>query len=89
VSITGDYDPVGGYLVTQRMDWAYMSVRNQVSRIDQQDILNIKTKAELAAVLAQAITANGPPNITLKDPHSWENYVKNHQQEIGQWLSVT
>ncbi len=86
VSITGDYDPVGGYLMKKKLDWAYMDVLTQKSIVDKQDMLNINTAADLASVLGQALISGGPPNITVNNPHSWENYVKNHQEEIKQWL---
>lgn len=88
VSITGDYDPVGGYLLKKRLDWAYMDVPGQVSKIDPQDLLKINNKTELAAILSQSFSTDGPPKITVNNPHSWESYVKNHQEEIKEWLTA-
>lgn len=88
VSITGDLDPVGGHFFRHRPDWAYMNVQNQKSFIDQQQALkNIRTEAELEAVLKNALRENAPPKIEPQNPHDWSAYVAKHATDLKTWLT--
>ncbi len=87
VSITGDLDPVGGHFFKKKAAWAYMFPEGQTSLIDDQSALNIKDKAELIGILADiAVKREASPQI-LRDPHSWDNYIANHGQEIVKWMA--
>jgi len=94
ISVTGELDPVGGYLFHQRLDWAYMNVpqsggfAGQQSIVDPQTWLNISTGEALLEVLGAALDPNHPPDIQIKNPHSWEGYVQHHQEDLKKWLSA-
>src|SRR6185503_10506380 len=42
ISLTGTNDPVGGHLLGDKLDWAYMNIMGQESRIDHQPTLTKK-----------------------------------------------
>lgn len=88
VSITGDLDPVGGHFFKKKEKWAYMDVAGQTSRIDKQDALNITTRQQLVQVLRASLRERQPPEITASNPHSWENYVQQHADELRQWMTA-
>lgn len=88
VSITGQLDPVGGYFLRTKADWAYMDIPGQESIIDDQDLLNLGDDADLASVLRSALRENSAPDIGINNPHSWLAYVRNHETELQQWLSA-
>jgi len=87
VSITGNLDPVGGYYFRKPLDWAYMDLPDQESKIDQQDFVNMQ-EVDLEAVLTQALQGNGPPQITVQSPHDWGKYVDRHATDLQGWLNV-
>jgi len=88
VSITGNLDPVGGYFFRHRADWAYMKVADQKSFVDEQQALkNIRTEAELEAVLKNSLREKSPPKIEPQNPHDWSTYVANHASELRTWLA--
>lgn len=88
VSITGNLDPVGGYFFRHRADWAYMDVPGQKSYVDEQQVLkNIKTEAELEAVLENALQERSAPKIEPRNPHDWSAYVANHAADLKTWLT--
>ncbi|WP_439644025.1 hypothetical protein [Gemmatimonas sp.] len=72
-SVTGTHDPVGGYLLGKKLDWAYMDVPGQHSVIVSQQILDIDTEQATALALASAFSNGGPK---VNDPHSWTAYIK-------------
>ncbi len=73
VSVTGNFDPVGGHLLGKKLEWAYMDIPGQKSIVVPQQALNIGDGTSLATALGQAVTAGGAP--TLNDPHSWVAYI--------------
>jgi hypothetical protein len=73
MSITGNDDPVGGFLIGTKLDWAYMDIPGQNSTIVSQQLLNIGTKDLTAQALASAFSAGGPK---VNDPHSWSAYIQ-------------
>jgi hypothetical protein len=73
LSITGNDDPVGGFLIGKKLDWAYMDIPGQHSLIVSQRLLNLDTKAGTAMALASAFAAGGPK---VNDPHSWSAYIQ-------------
>ena len=88
VSITGNLDPVGGYFFRHRANWAYMDIADQQSYVDKQDILkNIKTEAELEAILKNSLREKSPPKIEPQNPHDWSAYVANHADDLKTWLT--
>jgi pimeloyl-ACP methyl ester carboxylesterase len=94
VSISGDLDPVAGFLFHKKMNWAYMNVPaqngfdGQEPIIDKQTWLNISTEEALMKALLAALDPNSPPDIKINNPHSWEGYVKHHQEGLKKWLSA-
>lgn len=88
VSISGELDPVSGYLFRQRLDRAWMTMDGQETIVDDQSFLNVGSATELAERLRGAIRGDGPPNVTLENPHSWQGYVDRHAGELRQWLAV-
>jgi len=87
ISVTGNLDPVGGYLFRKQLPWGYMDLPGQVSLIDQQDWTNLH-EADLSAILQQALREHAPPEITPQNPHDWSAYVARHAADLDQWLSV-
>lgn len=88
ISITGELDPVGGWFFRRKAPWAYMDIPGQTSIIDPQTLLNIGSKQDLAALLAESVFEKKPPDISIANPHSWEGYVARHEQELKQWLTA-
>jgi acyl dehydratase len=86
ISITGDLDPVGGYLFRKRLDGAVMSIEGQESIVDDQALLNVATREELAQRLQDAVREKAPPAITASNPHSWQGYVDRHSGDLREWL---
>ncbi len=87
VSITGDLDPVGGHFFRNRAPWAAMQVEGQETFIDNQNALNITSKAQLLQVLSAARRDRQPPEIRPTNPHSWENYVDRRAIQLRGWLT--
>lgn len=90
VSITGDLDPVGGYLLRSPLPWAYMNLDGQESFIDEQKLLdsNLSDEQALAALVQGALREGAPPTITKQNPHDWSTYVARHAEELRQWLTA-
>jgi hypothetical protein len=87
VSITGNLDPVGGYVFRKQLDWAYMNLPGQISKIDAQALANVNTDAAaLEAVLLQSLQDGTPPKITPDNPHDWTGYVTRHADDLKSWL---
>ncbi len=84
-SICGNLDPVGGYFFRARQDWAYMNLPNQISRIDQQEWVDMK-ESDLQAILQDALKDGGLPKITPNNPHDWTGYVTRHAEDLVTWL---
>ncbi len=79
VSLTGDMDPVGGYLMKKRLGWAYMDIAGQESYVDDQAVLGISTRQQLAETLQAA--ASSPKGLPFKpeNPHDWVAYVERNE----------
>jgi len=73
IAMTGSHDPVGGHLLGQKLDWAYMDIPGQRTVIVPQQALNLDTKAGTAKALAKAFATGGPQ---ANDPHSWSAYIQ-------------
>lgn len=85
VSITGNLDPVGGYVFRAKQDWAYMNLPGQVSAIDQEEPFDMR-ESDLQSILQQALQTGAPPKITPQNPHDWSAYVARHANDLKQWL---
>jgi hypothetical protein len=88
VSISGEMDPVCGYLFGRRVDNCWMEVEGQDTIVDAQRLLNIGSPAELAQRIRGAIRENGPPQLGVQNPHSWQGYVDRHSDRLRQWLTA-
>lgn len=88
VSIAGELDPVGGFFYRKRAAWAYMQIEGQLSIVDPQTLMAIKSKAELIETLLTAVSDKKPPAISLNNPHSWLGYVNRHSRELERWLTA-
>jgi hypothetical protein len=86
VSITGNLDPVGGFFFRERAPWAVMDMPGQVSIVDQQDSLNISSKAQLTSELRGSLQSGAPPLIRPTNPHCWESYVTRNAAQLREWL---
>ena len=87
ISVTGNLDPVGGYFFRKQLPWGYMNLPNQISRIDQQEWVDMN-EAELASLLQAALNEHRPPLILPENPHDWSAYVARHADDLSQWLNV-
>ena len=79
VSITGNFDPVGGHLLGKKLAWAYMNIPGQRSIIVPQKLLNINTREATALALAHSVADGGP---SVNDPHSWSAYIETESGEV-------
>ena len=84
VSITGNLDPVGGYFMREKQDWAYMDVEDQVPHVDEQHLLIAETKEELLKALAKGES----PEALAENPHSWTGYIERHTSDLEGWLTA-
>jgi len=87
ISVTGNLDPVGGYFFRKQLPWGYMNLPNQISRIDQQEWVDMN-EAELASILQGSLNEHRPPLILPENPHDWSAYVARHADDLSQWLNV-
>ena len=87
ISITGDCDPVGGFLFRKKLTWAYMDMTGQQSFIDKQTLVNMPDAEALAQHLIEDKSLGDGP-LPLNNPHSWDAYIANHKGGLTQWLSA-
>ena len=89
VSITGNLDPVGGFLMRAKQPWGYMDLPGQEAFIDQEKVAKVNGSEEisLTSLLIDALATQGPPRITPENPHDWSAYVARHAAELRQWLT--
>lgn len=87
VSLTGNMDPVGGYLHGARLDWGYMSIVGQESVIDAQDAI-LPSKADLITALRAAL-ADQKKGLPFRpgNPHDWVAYVERNAKAVKEWLA--
>jgi hypothetical protein len=76
VSITGDLDPVGGYLLRDRLGWGYMDIPGQESHIDAQTLTGPVSATSLAAALHAAMQDRKGLPFSPDNPHDWIAYVR-------------
>ena len=88
VSISGELDPVCGYLFRRKVDRCFMTMDGQETIIDDQRLLDIPSKVELATRIRDARRDDGPPSIPVRNPHSWQGYIDRHTDKLRQWLTA-
>jgi hypothetical protein len=86
VSITGNLDPVGGWFLRQRADWAFMNLPGQEVFIDSEQPTNVTSEAQLVALLQGSLRDREPPTITATNPHDWGSYIDRHAGDLKKWL---
>jgi hypothetical protein len=89
ISVTGAYDPVGGYLLGKQLGWAYMDIQPRPEGftpiIDPQtDLPFAKAPDELTRVLKSSLVGASGPKIPLQNPHSWTRYVSKNPDVVRQ-----
>lgn len=87
ISLTGELDPVGGWFLGRRADWAYTRIDGQLAVIDEQRALDITTADDLARVLRNALRDGAPPHLSAGNPHDWSGYLARHAQDLRGWLA--
>ncbi|MDB4889313.1 MAG: hypothetical protein JWL61_1168 [Gemmatimonadetes bacterium] len=89
VSITGNLDPVGGFVFRAKQPWGYMNLPDQESFIDQEQVatVNGSERFSLASILVEALQTGGPPTIAPENPHDWSAYVARHAADLRTWLT--
>lgn len=91
-TITGDLDPVGGHLMRRKLDWAYTDIPpndglpKATEVIERQSWCSINTIDDLMELMKEAVTGDEFPAISINNPHSWEQYIAHHKQELEQWF---
>lgn len=88
-AITGAYDPVGGFLLDHKLEWAYMTMpagtQGFTATVDPQTDLPFANAAQLLAPQLSADLAGMPgPRLPRKNPHSWTRYVEQNPGVIRQ-----
>lgn len=88
VSITGNLDPVGGYLIREQLPWAYMNLPGQISFVDKEEFVAVdgSDNLQLASILQDAIKDGAAPKITAANPHDWSAYIQRHDKDLESWL---
>jgi hypothetical protein len=90
ISVVGDLDPVGGFFVRKKEDWAYMSVTapQAVAIIDPELLIGTgDVRADLNALLRQSLSSGAPPSVPVNNPHSWMDYIQRHQGDLAAWIA--
>ncbi|MCB9466268.1 MAG: hypothetical protein H6682_21420 [Candidatus Eisenbacteria bacterium] len=88
ISITGSLDPIGGFFLRRKAQWAYMAVTGQLSIVDPQDGL-VHDDEELRVVFAKSLeNQERPPEVEDKNPHSWVGYVVRHAPSLKAWMTA-
>jgi len=89
ISITGNLDPVGGFVFRSKLPWAYMDLPGQQPFIDQEQVATVNGSEEinLTSILIEALRTQGPPTIEPENPHDWSAYVARHATDLRKWLA--
>jgi hypothetical protein len=93
ITVTGNLDPVGGYLFGRKLDWGYMSIPPHdgmpptTEIVEDQKWCQIENMSDLVDVLKQALVGSQFPEITVNNPHTWLKYVEHHSREISLWFA--
>lgn len=87
VSLTGNLDPVGGYLFRDRLAGAYMDIPGVESIVEDQQLLGLDTRTKLADALRDARALPGGLSLTPQNPHDWSGYVSRNAARVSGWLA--
>ena len=89
VSITGNLDPVGGFVFRAKQPWGYMNLPHQEAFIDEEQVATVNGAEQftLASILREALQTQGPPRIAPENPHDWSAYVARHAADLRTWLT--
>jgi hypothetical protein len=89
VSVTGDLDPIGGHFLRRKADWAYMDISeppNTISIVDAQTLIGSgDDRADLLALLREAVSEGQATSIRPNNPHDWLAYIQRHQEDLKTW----
>ena len=86
LSLTGNLDPVGGYLWKNRLDWAYMNIPGTDRFVEEQNIVGLGNANDLAALIQQALQSNERWTVKPNNPHDWVHYVEHNADRVRQWM---
>lgn len=78
ISVTGNHDPVGGWLGGKMISWAYMDVPGQESVVAPQRVLTLGTRNERLSLALALATHDDNDGLPVNDPHSWAAYIANN-----------
>jgi hypothetical protein len=87
ISLTGDLDPVGGYLFRKKLGWAFMDLDGQETELDHQQLAGVDSEAALAGALSAARGAPLGLSLTPNNPHDWAGYVSRNAGKVAEWLA--
>ncbi|MEO8336857.1 MAG: hypothetical protein ABI664_17875 [bacterium] len=89
VSITGNLDPVGGFVLRTKQPWGYTNLPGQEVFIDQEQVATVNGSEQLtlASILRDALQTQGPPKVAPENPHDWSAYVARHANDLRTWLA--
>jgi len=94
ISVVGDRDPVGGYLLGKKQTWAYMALAGQEMIIDPQKLVGANEATALEAALHGNIASTVSSvrggafsdGVTVSNPHDWVAYIDRHSALLQQAL---
>ena len=86
LSITGDLDPVGGYLWRKPLGWAYMKIPGTDRFVEPQQIAALPTEQDLATMIRAALAGNRRWTVEPNNPHDWVRYVEHNAGRIREWM---
>jgi hypothetical protein len=86
LSLTGNLDPVGGYLWRNRLDWAYMMIPGTDRFVEEQNIVGLSSENALASLIEQALQSNERWTVQPNNPHDWVHYVEHNADRVRQWM---
>ena len=94
ISVVGDRDPVGGYLLGKKQQWAYMALPGEREIIDAQRLIGVDETAALENVLHSNMSgtissvAGGALGsaVNVSNPHDWVAYIERHTDLLREVL---
>ncbi len=82
IAVTGSQDPVGGHILGQKQEWAFMNLGGQQTVIEPQHLTNVTDRASLAKALQLAAAGGGTAGVSVVDPHSWTRYIDSQADRL-------
>jgi hypothetical protein len=86
LSITGDLDPVGGYLWRRKLDWAYMDIPGTDRYVEPQQIAGLESDDDLASMTQRAMQSGQHWTMQPNNPHDWVHYVEHNAERLRHWM---